>query len=414
MTMSFILSAAMKDLRRQLRDPLGLVLWIGMPLMIGGLLVLLVSGSQKAPPRPHLLVADEDGGYVGDLLTRAFAAGRAKTYLQVEEATTDDGRQRMSRGQASALLIIPPGFRRAVLRDESTKLVLVTNPAQRILPQLVKETLEMAVEAVFYLHRLVGPDVHQLLGDLADRAGELNEDDFSEVGTSINQTARHVQKYLSPPVIELESTVDEAVAAEPVNPARFFLPGILFMALLFLASNLSGDIWRERDLGTLRRAACTPASTTSLMAGKLIAATMMIFGGSVVVLLAGMLYLQTPLERLPLAAVWSALAGTTFFSIFVAIQLFASNQRAATVLVNCIVFPLMFMGGSFFPFDAMPGWMAAIGRRTPNGWALDRLEAILFKTPEPSSILMAAAILVAVSAAFFLFAARRLRRFAQG
>jgi ABC-2 type transport system permease protein len=414
MTIRFIFSAAMKDLRRQVRDPLGLVLWIGMPLMIGGLLVLLVSGSQEAPPRPHLLVADDDGGYVGDLLTRAFAAGRAKRFLQVEEATTSEGRQRMSQGEASALLIIPPGFRRAVLRDEPTKLVLVTNPAQRILPQIVKETLEMAVEAVFYLHRLVGPDVNQLLTELADRPEQLNEDDFSEIGRSIKQSAQHVRKYLSPPVIELESTVDQQATAKPVNPARFFLPGILFMSLLFLASNLSGDIWRERDLGTLRRAASTPAATTALMGGKLIAAAMVIFSGSAVVLLAGMLYLHAPLERLPLAALWSAFAGTMFFSIFVAVQLFASSQRAGTVLINCIVFPLMFVGGSFFPFDAMPGWMAAIGRRTPNGWALDRLQAILFESPEPRSILIAMAILIAVATIFFLIAGRRLTRFAQG
>ena len=130
------------------------------------------------------------------------------------------------------------------------------------------------------------------------------------------------------------------------------------------------------------------------------------------VLAVGMLYYKVPLAKLPLAASWSALAGIMFFLIFLSIQLFATNQQAGTVLTNCIVFPLMFIGGSFFPFEAMPDWMATIGRKTPNGWALARLQAILFEPPEPHSLLLAMTILVAVSATFFLFAARRLRRFA--
>jgi ABC-type multidrug transport system permease subunit len=411
--MYFIASATVKDLRRQLRDPLGLGLWLAMPLLVGGLLTLLISGSEQAPPRPHLLIADEDGAYVGDLLTRAFAAGRAKTYLQVEEATSSDGRERMGRGEASALLIVPPGFRRAVLRDEATKLLLVTNPAQRILPKIIEETLEMVVESVFYLHRLAGPEVQKLLADLPDRAEQFNEEDFSRIGKSINQTVERAQKYLSPPVIELESSVDQAAAAEPANPAKLFLPGILFMALLFMASNLSGDVWRERDLGTLRRAACTPASTGALLGGKLAAAAILLFGGSVVVLAAGMFYFKVPLAKLPLAAVWSTLAGLTFFLMFFTIQLFATNQRAATVLTNCIVFPLMFMGGSFFPFDAMPDWMATIGRKTPNGWSLERLDDILFDSPAVASVASAMAVLLIVSAILFLLGERRLRRFAR-
>src|SRR5581483_2438585 len=162
--MGFVFSAAVKDLRRHLRDPMGLALWVAMPLMVGGLLMLLISGTEKGPPRPHLLVADDDGGLVGDLLTRAFAAGRARTFIQVDQAETAEGRQRMWRGEASALLIIPPGFSRAVLRDQPTKLVLVTNPSQRILPEIVKEGLELVVEAIFYLHRLAGPEAHDLLG----------------------------------------------------------------------------------------------------------------------------------------------------------------------------------------------------------------------------------------------------------
>ncbi|HVA45932.1 MAG TPA: ABC transporter permease [Pirellulales bacterium] len=408
--MNFVFNAAVKDLRRHLRDPLGLVIWLGMPLMIGGLLSLLFSGVEKAPPRPHLLVADEDGGLIGDLLVRAFAAGTAKTFLEVEEANTREGRERMGRGEASALLIVPPGFRSAVLRDRPTRLVLVTNPAQRILPGIVQEALEMVVESIFYLHRLAGPEVHELLADRADAAQQLTQEDISRISQSINETMQGARKYLFPPVIELGSSLDQAPTAEQVNPAKLRLPGILFMALLFMAGNLSGDVWRERDLGTLRRAACTPASTSALLAGKLLAAAVVIFGGALVVLSAGMLYLKLPLAKLPLSALWSAMAGVTFFLLFLNIQLYATNQRAGTVLTNCIVIPLMFLGGSFVPFDSMPAWMAAIGRKTPNGWALQQLEDILFDSTGAGSLATAITIVLASCVILFLISERRLRR----
>ena len=412
--MNFVFNAAIKDLRRHLRDPAALALWVAMPLMIGGLLMLLISGTEKGPPRPHLLVADEDGGWVGDLVTRAFATGRARKFLEVEEAETGEGRQRMRRGEASALLIIPAGFSRAVLRDQPTKLLLVTNPAQRILPQIVKEGLDIVVEMIFYLHRLAGPELHELLADLPDPAERISDEQISRIGTSINDRAQGVAKYLSPPVIELASTVDrppvESSTGGTARVADHFLPSVLFMSLLFMAGNLSGDVWRERDQGTLRRAACTPASTTALLAGKALASFVVIFAGTLVVLMAGMLYLKLPLARLPLAAIWSALAGAAFFLLFLAIQLFATNQRAGTVLTNSVIFPLMFLGGSFFPFDSMPGWMAAVGRRTPNGWALGRLEEILFDSPTAGHLASMMAIVLAVCAALFLFSERRLRR----
>lgn len=188
------------------------------------------------------------------------------------------------------------------------------------------------------------------------------------------------------------------------------LPGILFMSLLFKGQALSVDMWRERDQGTLRRAACTPASVGALLAGKLLAAGIVILASTVFLLVVGMLYLQTPLGPLPLAALWGAAAGVVFFEFFTVMQMHATSQRAGMLLTNSIVMPLLFMGGSFFPFEAMPQWMSTIGKRTPNGWALLQFKEILAGRVNASAVSFAFAGLVAVAAVLFFFSERRMRR----
>ena len=78
-----------------------------------------------------------------------------------------------------------------------------------------------------------------------------------------------------------------------------------------------------------------------------------------------------------------------------------------------ILFPLLMVGGSFFPFAVMPEWMAAIGRRTPNGMALVQFEAILFGTSEPLAVLRTGAYIGLAAAAAFARCAARARRLAR-
>ena len=133
-----------------------LPLWVSFPLLIGGLVTLVMSGFDRAPPIAHLLVADEDGGQLSWLLAKAFGQAGPGQFLHVEEVQRENGRNARWPGEASAMLVIPEGFRSAVLREKPTTLLLVTNPAQRILPRMIEEELAIAADGVFYFHRLTG------------------------------------------------------------------------------------------------------------------------------------------------------------------------------------------------------------------------------------------------------------------
>ncbi len=71
--------------------------------------------------------------------------------------------------------------------------------------------------------------------------------------------------------------------------------------------------------------------------------------------------------------VWLTLSGIGLFAWFAALQMLFPNQKAANLLTTVLLFPLLMMGGSFFPLDVLPDWIAAIGRLSPNGFVVDRL-----------------------------------------
>jgi len=384
--MRFLAVSLRKDWARARRDPFQLLTALGIPLVLA-ILMSLVFGRQPATPQGRLLVADEDNTIASSRLLDAFRRGPLEKMVVIERVTRDAGRARIDRGGASAFLLIPKGLQQAFARNQPFRLQLYTNPSQSILPQMIQETLSITVDGAFYLRRIAGAQ----LRDLAN-------------GSMPPEIAR----YLNPPLIDLETA-----AIRPQRPARnfaaTFLPSMLFMGLLFLASSSAADIWKERMAGTLRRIAASPVSMASYLAARVVFVAMVYAAVAVAGLAAAQRMAGMPVSNLPAAALWMTFAGTVFYLLFLWISVQPDTPRAASVLANLLIFPLAMLGGCFFPFEWMPAWMVAIGKLTPNGWALSQFKAILDGTANAAHWVPSAALLAALGALAFGFTLRRLR-----
>lgn len=405
---SFLLTAVVKDLRRRLADPIALLIWIGIPVLIGSLLAVATGSGEGGAPRPHLLVADLDSSFLSGLVAGA-GGGPLGEALDVEEVSLEEGRRRLDSGEASALLVLPEGFSAAVIEEAPVTIELVKNPAQQILPAMVEEGVEMLVEAIFYLQQLLGEQLRVLARGPPSGASLFADTTVAVLATGVNRKVASVQGLLFPPVLDLEAAeVEGEAAAGGLDFATFFLPGLLFMSLLFVAQGMSDDLWHEKAQGTLRRTLTSPRSTATFLAGKLLA------GGAVAsaVSAAGAAIAGTafgvPAARLPAAFLWCAFGGTALLALFLLVQLFATSQRAGSILTTVLIFPLMMIGGSFFPFQLMPEWMAAVGRWTPNGQAVVQLTALLRGTARPGELSVAAAAIGLAAVLAFGLGLRRL------
>ena len=157
-----------------------------------------------------------------------------------------------------------------------------------------------------------------------------------------------------PPLIQLETKVIQDKTDKPGGFAALMLPGMLYMAVFFIAGGLATDVWRERTSG--RCGAWPPRRQVSrrFLAGKLLAVLLVLalvgaFGFAVAHFLADL-----QISNFPLAVLWIALSGCGLVSLHDAAAIAASTERVASMLSNFVLLPLTMLGGSFFPFDLMP------------------------------------------------------------
>lgn len=413
MTGGFIVRAVVKDLQRRIRDPWALLLWMGLPLMVGTM-ITIATGIER-PPTAHLLLVDEDQSVISGALARALEGGvggnDATRLIDVQSVDRAEGKALIEDGQASALLLVPAGFGDALLRGEPVELRLTTNPAQTVLPAIIEETLGILIDGAFYARQFLGREIDLVL-ETMDAGATLQSAQVAAIAAAINDKMRTAGPMLFPPAITIEEVTP--VKETRVRVSLLFFPGILLMAMLLTAQGLSAEYWQERDDGTLSRLASSPQPMSAYVTAKFLTASVLLAGVSFFMLAAGFAYHGIASTRFALSAVMLVLSGVALYALLSLIQILAPNRKGASLLNALIVYPLMMVGGSFFPFEAMPDWLAAIGRLSPNGAMLEQLKRYLLGVQGAAALLTSIGTLAAVIVALHVAITLRQRSVVRG
>jgi ABC-2 type transport system permease protein len=208
-----------------------------------------------------------------------------------------------------------------------------------------------------------------------------------------------------PPTYQL---VTERVEDESLTTIQFVTPGLLGWAVAMsaafgAAATLQG--WRQSKL--LRRLQLAPVSTRTVV-GARVSVTI----GIALVQMAIFLGLGAAAFGLVLAGSWWAgvpllVVGTL---CFMAVGLFAGavtkSVEGAVNMANFMVLPMAFLGGSFFPLDAAPGWLQAFSKILPLYWLNEGMLDVLVRGQGPAAVLVPMAILAVFAGALTLLAAR--------
>lgn len=368
--MDFIVASLGKDLARWRQDASSIVIWLLIPFLIGGLITAMVDGDGGAGPSGVLLIDDQDDTLISGFVAGAFAQDQFSEILTVQNVSAEEGAERINAGEASGLLTIPEGFQDAFVNATPVTLTLKTNPSQSILPGIIQNVTEVLLDAGFYLQAMFGDEIDAIQG-IEDEDGPSNAF-VSDLSVQINDKMQTLAPVLFPPAFDLEIVEPPATEPQP-DYGMLFLPGIVMMALLFSSQGLSADFWKERETGTLRRLVSSPGLLNQFVLGKALAASAVIAFIAGITLLLGFLYHGVAWSKFLPSMVWLMSAGVGFFAWFAALQMLFPTRKAANLLTTVFLFPLMMMGGSFFPLAALPDWLASIGRMSPNGFVVDKL-----------------------------------------
>ncbi|MFJ6633577.1 ABC transporter permease [Streptomyces sp. NPDC091376] len=139
--------------------------------------------------------------------------------------------------------------------------------------------------------------------------------------------------------------------------------------------------WRRDDI--LRLIRMTPTPVSAVVASRYVLALVIGAVQSALFVAVAML----PFFGLSVAGSWPwalpvlVLGITAFLMMGVIVGSFTKTPEAVAAVANCLMIPMAFLSGSFFPLDMMPGWMQALSRALPLRYLNDGISAALTGGP---------------------------------
>ncbi|TDB88793.1 ABC transporter permease [Actinomadura sp. KC216] len=204
----------------------------------------------------------------------------------------------------------------------------------------------------------------------------------------------------------------QQVEDDSLKAIQFFTPSLLGWALasagVFGASQTLVT-WRTK--GILRRLQLSPAPIPTVFAAR-VAVSLAI---ALVQFALFVLVAQLPVFGLRLGGAWwmaipMVLSGVlAFLSIGMLIGAWAKTQETAQAVTQLVVLPMAFLGGSFFPLDASPGWMRALSYAFPLRYLNEGMLNVMGRGLGPASALPHIAVLLGVAVAGAVIAMRLFR-----
>ena len=166
-----------------------------------------------------------------------------------------------------------------------------------------------------------------------------------------------------------------------VDYIQFMYPGILAMTVL-MTSVMSGVsiVW-DREFGFLKEVLVSPLSRSGVLAGKAVgAATIAIIQGAIMLVLAPIvnvpINLGTVLALLPLLLILSlSLSG---LGLLIGARM--RSQQGFQIVMQLVIFPMMFLSGIFFPVSGVATWLEVLSKLNPVTYGIDAIRQVFLGT----------------------------------
>jgi len=349
---------AWKDLMELFRNKMMLVMLILMPLFM-----MVMVGFIYSPSAGSMSIAlvNEDAGFNSTFQSQNFImsltqiSNMSQTLSNKIDLTVasnfDEVKNRVQSGEIDGGIIIPSNFSTSIMNGQQGTLILVLDQSN---PQM---SAAMNVS----------------LTTLCNGIGTLfAQQQVTQLNPSINEN--NSLAIVQPYNVKSENIV-------PGNPTYFdfIAPGIIAMTVMMsVMTGLPAAISQEKEIGTLDGMMTAPINRLSVILGKTLAQTARgLLQGAIILVLAVGLFGVTIQGNILLVFGLLLLGVFSFVGLGVVLTSFAKDQETATMMMTTIMFPMMFLGGVFFPIQQMPWFMQGISQFLPLTYISDALRKVM-------------------------------------
>lgn len=356
-----IVALLLKETRELVRDPVTLALAVVMPLVM---LFLFGYAINMDVDELALGLYDQDNTPASRALVARFAGSPYFDIIEYRHNTRDLDRS-LQQSRIRAGIVIPPGFGRALLRDQPAPVQVIVDGGYPMVAGLGMAYID-AVIAYFPAPR--------------------------------------------PEPVEMQTRVWYNPSLNSIN---FVIPGlfaVILMAFPPLLTTLA--IVREKETGTVEQIYASPLHSAEYVLGKLLPYALVAFLEILMVILVGFVWFEIPIAgSLPLLFVASLVYVFTTVGIGLLVSSLARTQLAA-MLITLIVtlMPSFLFSGFLFPIFTMPYSLQLYSRLFPAGYFMEVSRGILLKGLGVEAVLPNLLLLIGYTLVVFVFAVWRMKQ----
>jgi ABC-2 type transport system permease protein len=330
---------AAKELRQAARDPLSLLMLLGVPTMMLVLYGYAINFDVRHVP---LAVRDLDRSARSRELVASFVNS---TYfdLRADVGAGADLERLLERRTAKAVLVIPEGFSRLVAGGRGGAVQLLVD----------------------------GADANTATALLGYASAIVSEASVGVVGEAQGQR-------IAPPV-----SYEPRVFYNPeLKSTQFLVPGLIgFILMLTAVLSTALAVVREKERGTMEQLRVTSLKPAELIAGKILPYLLISLVATVLILVAARLLFSVSVRGpyLDLFVVtFIYLVGALGFGLFVS-SVSESQAMAFQVGMVASMLPALLLSGFIFPIRSMPALLQAITYAVPARYFNVVLRGIILK-----------------------------------
>jgi ABC-2 type transport system permease protein len=296
----------------------------------------------------NVIIINQDQGFTPPMGNTTYLSETIISHLDTKvlniqnSNNVDEARQKVTDGQASAVIIFPENFtRNAVSKTQNSS---YPDSGQIII---------QGDDSITNIKNAILKTVNQALSD--------------------TMTAEGVN-----PALKVTS---EPIYGQDAEFIDFFVPGILAFVVYLLTTILTLITFvGERSNGTLERVLATPVTEGEVVTGYAVTfGTLGIIQVALLLSIAILVFNIMVVGNVLLAFLAVAILAVTCQALGILLSSLAKRPEQAIQFFPFVVLPAFLLSGVFWPIQAIPEWLRPFSYLVPPTYAVDACRAVMLK-----------------------------------